>query len=298
MTDTIATSALLTAVFPGAPTATAGYLKWLYEENPAGGVIEANVDDDLGRAAHYAVVPTRLSVDGTTLPAVLSLNTAVDDRMRGQGLFVNLAGEVIERSAAAGARVIVGVANANSTHGFVQRLGFDLVGPLPVTVLLPGLRRTARAPVVSAELPPGPRIDELLEASAGRGLAGRWDRELLTWRLARPGARYLVHDGGDWLAVTTAAKVGPLNAAMLLAVFAATPLDAAGERAVVRSACRSHRAAVAIHAGYNQNLRRKGVPLPDRLKPSPLNLIVRQLDDDLGGLAPVSRFEFLDFDAY
>ena len=36
-----------------------------------------------------------------------------------------------------GIACVVGVANTNSTHGFVKRLGFELVGRLPATVLVP-----------------------------------------------------------------------------------------------------------------------------------------------------------------
>ena len=46
--------------------------------------------------------------------------------------------EISEAAAAAiGVETVVGVANANSTPGFVKRLGFELLAPLPASVMVP-----------------------------------------------------------------------------------------------------------------------------------------------------------------
>src|SRR5947207_9545516 len=86
-----ATAALLGTVFPGSRVARGDYLSWLYEDSPLGGVIEMNLDDELGRAGHYALVPIDLVDDGVSVAGALSLNTAVDRRARGGGTFVRLA---------------------------------------------------------------------------------------------------------------------------------------------------------------------------------------------------------------
>ena len=62
------TARLLADVFPGSSTASATYLDWQYVRNPAGVVVETNLDDDQGRAGHYAVIPVTLSEDGAPLP--------------------------------------------------------------------------------------------------------------------------------------------------------------------------------------------------------------------------------------
>ena len=54
------TAALLENVFPGSAVGRLDYLRWLYERSPFGGVIEANLDDEHGRAGHYALVPISL----------------------------------------------------------------------------------------------------------------------------------------------------------------------------------------------------------------------------------------------
>src|SRR3954451_12456536 len=140
-----ATGSLLQRTFPDAARISRPeYLRWLYEDSPFGPVIEANLDDEQGRAGHYAVVPIDLVSDGAEYRGALSLNTAVDQRARGGGVFVRLATEAIEKAEAQDVAMIVGVANANSTPGFVKRLSFDLVGPLPATVLVPTPHRRHR----------------------------------------------------------------------------------------------------------------------------------------------------------
>ena len=132
-----ATAQLLSEVFPGSHIANVQYLRWLYEQSPFGGVIESNLDDDRGRAGHYALVPITLARDGVDHPAALSLNTAVHERARGGGVFVELGERTVGKAAGLGVESVVGVANANSTPGFVRRLGFDLLAPLPAKMITP-----------------------------------------------------------------------------------------------------------------------------------------------------------------
>jgi GNAT superfamily N-acetyltransferase len=292
------TRALLGEVFPGSRIAREDYLRWLYLDNPAGPVVEADEDDDQGRVGHYAVVPVPLWVDGQEREGALSLNTAVGERGRGRGLFTTLAAETYERARARGITDVVGVANANSTPGFTGRLAFTLITSLPARVLLPapGARRAARTLGSVADL------DEQAFALAARaprggGLARRWSREQLEWRLSPRGGTYRLHRSAHALAVSAADAVRGVPVAILAGVLADGPLAAGEARALVAAACRAHRAPLAIHAGINRDLPLRGVPLPARLKPSPLNLIHRDLTGS--GPAPdVARWEFLDFDAY
>jgi GNAT superfamily N-acetyltransferase len=298
-----ATAALLRSTFPDATRISAPeYLRWLYEDSPFGPVVEANLDDEQGRAGHYAVVPIDLVSDGAGCKGALSLNTAVDERARGGGVFVRLATEAIEKAERQGVAMIVGVANANSTPGFVKRLGFDLVGPLPATMLVPPLWRRSgvrstwaddaafAAGGVAADLAP-------LMAPASRGLARAWTPETLRWRLAAPGSRYALHRSEHAFAVSTADRSKGVPVAMMLKVFAPERLGRAERGALVTAACRFHRAPLSLHVGINEIAGLRGPALPDRLRSSPLNLIVRRLE----GAPPVTgvaNFEFLDFDAY
>jgi GNAT superfamily N-acetyltransferase len=295
-----ATAALLRHVFPGAPRiAHADYLRWLYQSSPMGPVVEANLDDEHGRAGHYALMPLDLTSDGAPLAGALSLNTAVHERARGGGVFVQLAAAALDTAQQRGVSAVIGVANANSTPGFLRRLEFELVAPLPATMLLPlpGSRRGVR----SAWADDAPDLTEgaepLVERTSAQGIATAWTTARLRWRLGSPGSRYALHRSEQALAVTTADQRHGVPVAILLAVFTMSRLSAAMTRALVRAACRFHRAPLALHVGLNDQVDFHGVPLPKRLRESPLNLIYR----DLSGAArpgPVVRFELLDFDAY
>lgn len=294
------TAALLDEVFPGGRIGDPAYLRWLYEASPFGRVIESNRFGEQGLSAHYAVVPVDLVADGVALRGALSLNTAVSERARGGGVFVQLATETFDAARAAGIDVVVGVANANSTPGFERRLAFVNHGPLPVQVLVPVPGRASGGAIESvwaADSMTALDDAERILAVGPRGLTRRWTRETLRWRLSSPGARYALHRSHDLVAVTASERgPGGVPVALILGVFATGPLIPSRLHALTRAACRFHRAPVALHAGFNARAPFNGVPLPERFRPSPLNLISRGLSGR--SLPAASRFEFIDFDAY
>lgn len=302
MTSIAPTSALLAEVFPGTRVARPDYLSWLYEESPFGEVVEANFDDERGRAGHYALAPIALVRDGAPVSGALSLNTAVHERARGGGMFVRLAEEAFAQARRRGIEVVVGVANSNSTHGFVHRLQFELITSLPATILLPApgsLAAVLSSWANAAAFEPGGAASDLepLLAVPTHGIARQWTPDTLRWRLGSPAARYALHRTEGALAVSCRDARHGVGVAILLKVFAASELTAATRRALVRAACRFHRAPVALYVGLSDLVSFRGTPLPRRLKEQPLNLIYRSLD---GGRrdSPVACFEFLDFDAY
>ena len=300
MSDRIeATAALLEETFAGAGNGDPAYLRWLYDDSPFGTVVETNLDDDAGRAGHYAIVPVDLSIDGQPRLGALSLNTAVHERARGGGVFTRLATDTYTSARDRGIEVVVGVANANSTPGFIRRLEFQLVTPLPATVLVPtpGGRGAVRTMASGASgALEHPELDALL-TSAASGLTTRWTGDSLAWRLARPGRDYLVHHAPGLLAVSTLERPRVARVAVLLAVFAAAEVAPSATRALIRAVCLAHRSPMMVHVGVNERLGLRGVALPQRLRPSPLNFIYRDLIG--GGPAPrLARWEFLDFDAY
>jgi hypothetical protein len=302
MSDIFQTAALLGEVFPNGHISQPEYLKWLYKQSPFGPVIEANLDDAHGRAGHYALVPIVLTRDGVDYNGALSLNTAVHKRARGGGTFVQLASETIAVARRLGIEMVVGVANANSTPGFLRYLDFDLLTSLPANVMLPtpGSRGGIRSGWVNATaFAPGGLAAELesLLTSSRFGQVRRWTPRTLHWRLSRPGARYALHRCDDALAVSCEDQRHGIRVAILLKVFAAKQIAPSTRRALVRAACRFHHAPIALHVGLNDLVDFRGMALPKRLRDSPLNLICRSLGDEIRPVSIV-RFEFLDFDAY
>lgn len=298
--DIASTAQLLQEVFPDSEVSRPDYLRWLYEESPFGSVIEANLDDAQGRSGHYALVPIALSVDGEPRNGALSLNTAVHERARGGGVFVGLAREALETARRQGIGTVLGVANANSTPGFVRRLDFSLIGELPATVMISTPQRDRLG--VRTTWAAGAGRDTLdaaagVLASDGAGMARHWNPDSLRWRLRAPGARYALHSSSEVLVVSTLVRNKGVRVAVILKVFTLGVLDAAGAKALVWSAARWHRAPLALHVGLNERFVPRGVLLPRRLRPSPLNLIRRDLTPEVQS-RPIVQFELLDFDAY
>jgi GNAT superfamily N-acetyltransferase len=296
----IRTASLLAEVFPHSDIGRPEYLRWLYLRSPFGEVIEQNLDDDQGRAAHYALVPITLAGEGAEHPAALSLNTAVARRARGSGVFVRLARAAIEEARARGVEAVVGVANANSTPGFVRRLGFTSLGPLPAKVLIPqpgGRAKLEHAPADPEDTPAVATALASLLRQPSVGQARLWSPETLAWRLARPGAGYVLHFGAKLLAISCVDRRRVLPVPVILKIFYADAPSRDALRALVRSVCAAHRAPFALHIGTGLQSQPSGLPLPGFLRDSPLNLIYRDLRED-GSPPPRLRFELLDFDAY
>ncbi len=262
-------SSLLNATF-ATDQFDAAALAWRYRDNPAGTVVGADAWDGERLAAHYVACPLEARIDGEPVRGLVSLNTATHPDYQGRGLFTRLAEHAYGLGAAAGYGFVIGVANANSTPGFLRKLAFQHAGRLHAGML--------------AKLPD--RFD-----TAAVQYQGAWREELLTWRLANPAGRY-----------TTARRGG------LTCVWAKTHLPfvqcgafvpySGGLAGVGRAPL-----AATLFLGLEPRMRlgRLGfLPIPDRLRPSPLNLIWRPLSEAAPKALKLDAvaLNFLDFDPY
>jgi GNAT superfamily N-acetyltransferase len=245
------------------------YLRWLYCECPLGPPVGFNAYAGDELAAHYSTIPVVATFDGAPAKGLLSLNTATHPTHQGKGLFTRLAEETYARARELGYEFVVGVANANSTPGMTRKLGFQLVAPLDVLV---GVGSVAASP------------------GDGTGFALAWPEDALRWRLRRPHARYVATAGQDPIIYAHVHRLG------ILAYLTQAPRALAAELPPAR---KTHLFRMWI--GIDPQLHRRGVlaRLPDRLKPSPLNMIFRDLTGEQRRLnRDTTRFTLLDFDAY
>jgi GNAT superfamily N-acetyltransferase len=293
------TRRLLLEVFPeDEKFQRSDFLDWEYSQSPSGHVIEQNADDDVGRLGHYAVVPQRWVRDGKMDTWALSLNTAVSERARGQGLFTKLAEATFDLAKQQGIPAIIGVANAQSTPGFTRKLGFDLLGPLEVKVLpfRPSREQRRVESLSVADLLNDPILLDHNVASRSRRV---WDRDEMSWRLRSPGRQFTLLRTPTAVAVTCSSRYRGIPVAIILKVLVASGNEPVDLGPIASSACKHHRAPLALYAGLNAGVRVRGIRLPDRFRPSPLNLIARSLDPTVASSSlGLECFEFLDFDAY
>lgn len=266
---------LFRACFPSATHLDARYLRWLYADNPAGAVVGMDAWDGDRLAAHYVCVPAEAHWLGRDCRVLLSLNTATHPDYQGRGLFTRLAERTYAAGVEQGFHAVYGVANANSTPGFLRKLGFGLVGPLDARI---GIGRIE------------PRPPE--ESQRGSAFHRRWTIDALRWRCANPARPYFMHRvSADALGVSASTGWPGLRA------WAELPgaLDPKAA-ALAPVGLRLH---LGLRPGPCPSSGGAWIDIPARFRTSPLNLIFRSLVD---GSEPLDRrsvfFGTLDFDAF
>jgi GNAT superfamily N-acetyltransferase len=263
-------SGLLNAVFDSTAFSPEA-LAWRYRDNPAGAVVGADAWDGERLAAHYVTCPLEARIDGQVVRGLLSLNTATHPDYQGRGLFTRLAEAAYAQGTQAGYDFVIGVANANSTPGFLRKLAFQNVGRLHAGVL--------------ARLPGG-------FSNAPLQYEGAWRGELLSWRLANPNGRYVIARRGALLGVWARTHLPFVRCAAFLADQEQSARTAAGAPLA---------ATLFIGLEPRMDLGRHGfLPVPERFRPSPLNLIWRSIGANApAALRPdAAALNFLDFDPY
>lgn len=256
-------SELLSTVFYNTNKFTVDFLTWQYYDNPNGKVVGFDAYSGDTLAGHYVTIPVSYYIDGKVKKGLLSLNTATHADHRGKGLFTQLAHRTYEEAKKLGYEFVIGVANQNSTHGFLKKLGFYLIAPLIVKTGIGNI-------------------------NFNKGLSylvkPNWDDKSLKWRLNNPEANYLTNKN---TVISPTDKSG-IYAQLFSSKDAILSLS-------------TKKPFLKLWIGIAKDLRCKGLffNLPKRLKPSPLNLIFK----DLTGELPLINkkdilFELIDFDGY
>ncbi len=264
-------SRLLSSVFGDGPGFTTAALAWRYGANPLGQVVGTDAWAGDSLAAHYATCPAPISLEGRRVKALLSLNTATHPEHQGQGLFTRLAEATFETASAAGFDLVFGVANANSTPGFVRRLGFQLVAPLAAGVMF--------------RLPPA-LADETAQ------FMGAWHAESLAWRLANPATTYRTRHVRETTVVLAPTHLPGLNC---VAILPGQP--GPGEMASFILPLPR------LYLGLEPRMAFSDtgfIAIPEQLRPSPLNLIYKPLNSTVPERLKAEEvsISFLDFDPY
>ena len=270
---------LFRTVWPRATHLNKTYLHWLYAENPHGTAFGFNAfTGERELAAHYATIPIEAALFGQRVRGLLSLNTATHPSHQGKKLFTQLANQTFDSAKAAGYQFVIGVANANSTPGFTRKLGFRLVCPLQARLGMGTIAKRGYSPGESA---PGFQV--------------RWHGEALAWRLRTPGRRY----GLQKTAAHRLSVVSLKSGLPFIRVIMSLDVDADANDHLLPAA---RRPAPWLYVGNDAQLdwnKTTTLAIPKRLRPSPLNLIYRQLDEYLPSVeARDVAFCALDFDAY
>ncbi|HEX8226173.1 MAG TPA: hypothetical protein VF605_20400 [Allosphingosinicella sp.] len=262
-------SAHLRRIFPKARHLTPRYLAWQYGENPDGVALGRNIYSGATLVGHLAAVTMRARVEGEVRRGLFLLNSAGHPEHRRKGLQIRALDAIFEEAAGLGYSFCLGAGNWSSTPPLLIRLA--LVRSLDVRLGFGRPRYTRPLPDPSFQ-----RI---------------WSDEALRWRLRDPERQYGVTPSGDGVRVT--ARTGLPGIA---AIVYQGPGDAG--LATVEPA----RGPLRLWLGLDPRIDWRGslfAPIPERLRPSPLNLAYRDLTG--GGFVPDPErviFQALDFDPY
>lgn len=265
---------LLSKCFSALPKFSVESLEWLYMANPDGQVVGFDAWDGAQLIAHYACIPAIVMVGHQQVRALLSLNTATHPEYQGRGLFIKLAEKAYLAAADLGFDCVFGVANANSTPGFIRKLGFQLVQPLEAKFGIGSINVDVTKSMAQAEF------------------RHVWSREAFEWRCRNPvnPIRYHIQDE------LTCCYAEVIKGLMQVRAACAVSGELISERSSVR------RTPFQLYLGLEPNGCAKFNmyrDIPTRLRPSPLNFIYRSLS---GRVEKLERdyisFSFLDFDAY
>jgi N-acetylglutamate synthase-like GNAT family acetyltransferase len=261
---------LLRAVFPGSNNFTEDYVKWEYADNPAGNIVGFNAFEDDKLVAHYVTQPAIANVWGKQMKGLLSLNTATHPNHRGKKLFTTLANMTYKYAAEKGFKFVFGVANENSTPGFLYKLGFQYVGPLEVKLGIGRIRR-----------------DKVKNKFSFERL---WTKELIEWRLKNPIRKYIITDNSIY------APTGKYGIKAILGRFDSLLLNS------IPTFKNVSMNPIRLYMVIDSSIiwkKSKYYDVPKRLRPSPLNFIFKDLTgNNLKLDVSMIKFQTIDFDAY
>lgn len=254
---------LLSSVFTDTQKFTFDYLKWQYKLNPHGEVLGYDAFYNNELVAHYVTIPVLYEINGKQKKGLLSLNTATHPNHQGKGMFTKLATKTYETAKEKGFKFVIGVANQNSTHGFIKKLGFDLITSLEVKT----------------------GTGSISYNTEDYNFKSHWDLNSIKWRLNNPSTTYFKSEKRLFT------KASKLN------IFA----QLTTQDAIANLEIKKKKAAFTLWIGLAKDLKSKGIfiTLPQKLKPAPLNLIFKPLNNEIA--SPQKEeilFELIDFDVY
>lgn len=259
---------VLNTVFPNNNKLTINYLSWLYNDNPFGQIVGFNAYKNDRIVAHYVTTPIKAIYKGVITDGLLSLNTATLPEHQGKGLFTKLAELTYDHAYKNGFKFVCGVANINSTPGFINKLGFQLVSPLTTKVGFGKISTKHK------------RYDYSFKRI--------WNDEFLQWRLNNPSFKYWREN--DFIISKsgypyTNAIIGWINNLSEINVkIQQNPMNIIKPK---------------LYIGIDENISfgKFFFDIPSKFRPVPLNFVFRDLNDSNEKLdRKDTLFQLIDFD--
>jgi predicted N-acetyltransferase YhbS len=247
------------------------YLKWQYFDNPVGNAIAICAYENDSIIGHYAAQPIISLIEGREIPGIFILNAAVDPSSQGKGVLRNIADRVHDQAARDGFRFMIGVGNRNSTPIYTKSFGFRLLGPLDVKVGF-GIPKQNKATSYSYK-----RV---------------WNDSLIKWRMQNPSDKYLINQKTE---KTLVFKKNFFFLSTILASFN----KLINHDILVNSPNYRLNLFIGNDPAIDWTQNNSFINFPNFAKPSPLNLIFKELQEDRFEISRANMLiRCIDFDAY
>lgn len=245
------------------------FLYW-YLDNPNGRVVSFNAVAGDMIAAHYALIPMKMCIEGRVVLGLLSMATVTHPDHRGKGLFKTLAKATYDYAAQQGFEFVIGVANANSYPGFIKYFDFQDVGQLEVKL----------------------GYSNRIKPNGDKKFQVYWDDAALKWRSSRYGY------SKDTTTLYGTKGVWKFKKAPLIKTFLGK-IDSQELKGLQLPKTNKWLRPINLYVGLGSNANRIGYfNIPKFVKHSPFHLIFMDLTG--GNLPPMTSdnvfFQLMDFD--
>lgn len=241
-----------------------GFKKW-YIENPDGKVISFNAFHNDKMVAHYACIPIKMNIGGRIVNGIESMATVTHPDYRGKGLFKHLANLTYQFAKDEGYEFVIGVANANSTPGFIKYFNFTLVSQLDVKI----------------------GIGTNISQEKNKIYKRYWTQDTINWRINCSNNKYFLKD--------TSKIIGSYH--KIIQTFMGTFNK--DTLAICNLVKHKFSFKPYLYVGLGADIKGCYFKIPKFIKRSPFNLIFMDLTDD-GKLPKMTKnnvfFQLIDFD--
>jgi len=275
--------------------------QWFYERCFSLGTTVVSLRDGNRKIGQCAMVHQLVLMNGIYEPAAQLVDLFIIEQFRSKDSLRQLYGEVEHQCVARKIRFALGMPNATALSVNAHFFKMEPFLWLPIRM---GLAVPSRP---STLVHSGPFQLMTKEEAIGLFAGYRtpsdengvpWDEERLYQRLCGPSYSYGVHATNELLLISSPRSSRGVNYTLLCGFFvrAGVPVARGIAGALVRASCHLWKRPLFVYIGFNNALAHiPGIPLPHRLRPSPMLLQLRDFQPERP--APrFDRYQPLDFD--
>lgn len=269
-------SKFLSSIFTKTTPKSIEYLKWEYLQNPMGEAMGYNAFFENKIVGHYVAQPIKSVIHGQEQKGLFALHVAVHPDMRGKGVFAEINSRTHSYAKDNGFKFIIGVANSNSTYVYTKKLNFSLISSLDTRF---GFGTPAISKGISREV----------------DYSRIWSEDSINWRLSNPNNSYYLKKSSKGTFI-----LGKTGKPWLFCVLSFFPSHLSLQFPPNIKELKTQ--VPIVWYGRNNDFKWstfKHFSIPQRFKPSPLNMIYLDLTGNNKVLHPSDIFfNPIDHDAF